>query len=221
MEKSESIVKLAAALSKFQGEVKNPPNSANNPFFKSKYAPLDVVINTIKPVLAKYGLSYIQMPGGDGEHVTCSTILMCEGEWLESDVLVLKADKITAQGAGGAITYARRYQLTAILGLAGEEDDDGNAATYGDKGFTKNTSKPLSNSKPPYKAPQPTENTTGILNDKQIQRLYSIAHAAGIDHPTVLTHILAKFKAKSTTELSKSQYDEMCTGYEKMKKGTK
>ena len=63
MNKSESITKLTLALSKFQGEVKNPPNSANNPFFKSKYAPLDVVINTTKDVLAKYGISYIQMPG--------------------------------------------------------------------------------------------------------------------------------------------------------------
>lgn len=219
MEKSESIVKLAAALSKFQGEVKNPPNSANNPFFKSKYAPLDVVINTIKPVLAKYGLSYIQMPGGDGEHVTCSTILMCEGEWLESDVLVLKADKITAQGAGSAISYARRYQLTAILGLAGEEDDDGNHATYGNKGFTKTIAKV--DVKPPYKAQQPKEESNGVLNDKQIQRLYSIAHAAGIDHPTVLTHILAKFNVKSTTDLSKTQYDTMCKGYENMKKDVK
>jgi len=126
MIKSESILKLTAALSKFQMEVKNPPNSSNNPFFKSKYAPLDVVINTAKESLGKYGLSYIQMPGGNGTEVTCTTILMCEGEWIESDVLTLKADKVTAQGAGSAITYARRYQLSAMLGLAGEIDDDAN-----------------------------------------------------------------------------------------------
>ena len=129
MNKSESITKLSIALSKFQSEVKNPPNSASNPFFKSKYAPLDVVINTAKESLGKYGLSYIQIPSGNGESVSCITILMCEGEWIESDVLTLKADKVTAQGAGSAITYARRYQLSAMLGLAGEEDDDGNHAT--------------------------------------------------------------------------------------------
>jgi len=129
MNKSESIAKLSIALSKFQAEVKNPPNSANNPFFKSKYAPLDVVINTAKESLGKYGLSYIQIPSGNGESVSCVTIIMCEGEWIESEVLTLKADKVTAQGAGSAITYARRYQLSAMLGLAGEEDDDGNHAT--------------------------------------------------------------------------------------------
>jgi len=132
MNKSESIVKITAALSKFQAEVKNPPNSSNNPFFKSKYAPLDVVINTAKDVLGKYGLSYIQMPGGDGASVSCVTILMCEGEWIESDILILKADKVTPQGAGSAITYARRYQLSAMLGLAGELDDDGNGSSGND-----------------------------------------------------------------------------------------
>jgi len=141
MNKSESITKLSMALSKFQSEVKNPPNSASNPFFKSKYAPLDVVINTAKESLGKYGLSYIQIPSGNGESVSCVTILMCEGEWIESDVLTLKADKVTAQGAGSAITYARRYQLSAMLGLAGEEDDDGNHAT-GNKTDKKEEKKP-------------------------------------------------------------------------------
>lgn len=142
MNKSDSIIKLTAALAKFQSEVKNPPNSANNPFFKSKYAPLDVVINTAKELLGKHGLSYIQMPGGDGDKVTCVTILMCEGEWVESDILILKADKVTAQGTGSAITYARRYQLSAMLGLAGEEDDDGNNAT-GNKKDGKQTKEEL------------------------------------------------------------------------------
>ena len=141
MNKSESIVKIAAALSKFQAEVKNPANSAANPFFKSKYAPLDVVINTAKESLGKYGLSYIQMPGANGDSVTCTTIIMCEGEYIESDVLILKADKVTAQGVGSAITYARRYQLSAMLGLAGEEDDDGNQATGNGKNIIQATTK--------------------------------------------------------------------------------
>jgi len=125
MNKSESIKNLSIALSKFQGEVKNPPNSANNPFFKSKYAPLDVVISTAKPVLAKYGLSFIQLPGCDGEYVTCTTILMFEDEFLESDLIKIKPSKMDVQGMGATITYIKRYQLSAILGLASEEDKDG------------------------------------------------------------------------------------------------
>jgi len=130
MKKSESIANLAQALCDFQGEITNPKNSADNPFFKSKYAPLSEVINTIRPILAKYGLSVLQAPSGDGASITITTLLMhSSGEWLEPDPLTLRADKPTAQGAGSAITYGRRYGLSAILGIASEEDDDGNSAT--------------------------------------------------------------------------------------------
>jgi hypothetical protein len=128
--KSESISNLAQALCLFQGEVTNPKNTASNPFFKSEYAPLSEIINTTKSLLAKHGLSVLQSPSGDGEHIIVTTLLMhSSGEWIEGEPLVLKADKITAQGAGSAITYGRRYGLSAILGIASEDDDDGNHAT--------------------------------------------------------------------------------------------
>ena len=130
MNKSNSIANLAQALSLFQGEVINPKNTATNPFFKSKYSPLSEVINTTKPILAKHGLSVLQSPSGDGEHIVVTTLLMhSSGEWIEGEPLVLKADKVTAQGAGSAISYGRRYSLSAILGIASEEEDDGNHAS--------------------------------------------------------------------------------------------
>lgn len=130
MKKSETIANLAVALSLFQGEVTNPKNTADNPFFKSKYAPLSEVINVTKPILAKHGLSVLQSPSGDGERIIVTTLLMhSSGEWIEGEPLVLKADKVTAQGAGSAISYGRRYALSAILGIASEVDDDGNHAS--------------------------------------------------------------------------------------------
>ena len=130
MKKSESIANLAQALCDFQGEITNPKNTAANPFFKSKYAPLSEVINTTKELMFKHGLSCLQSPSGDGEHIIITTLLMhSSGEWIEGEPLVLKADKVTAQGAGSAITYGRRYALSAILGIASEEDDDANHAT--------------------------------------------------------------------------------------------
>lgn len=129
MNKSESIKSLAAAMVAFHGEVKNPPRSADNPFYKSKYAPLEVVVDTAKPVLQKHGLSYIQSCGGDGSNISVTTLIMHEsGEWIETDPLIVKAEKASAQGAGSAITYARRYALSAALGLASDDDDDGNGA---------------------------------------------------------------------------------------------
>lgn len=133
MKKSESVKEIAAALSLFQSEVNNPKNISNNPFFNSKYAPLDEVINTIREPLSKNGLSFTQEPSSeDGNIVSMvTTIFHKSGEWLESEKLRLKNDKPTAQGAGSSITYARRYQLSAMLGIASENDDDGNLATHG------------------------------------------------------------------------------------------
>ncbi|HEY5586682.1 MAG TPA: ERF family protein [Ruminiclostridium sp.] len=203
MNKSDSILKLTTALSKFQCEVKNPPNNASNPFFKSKYAPLDVVINTAKALLGKYGLSYIQMPGGNGDSVTCVTTLMCEGEWIESDLLTLKADKVTAQGAGSAITYARRYQLTAILGLAGEEDDDGNAAE-GNKKPNK-TLEPSSNINTPPPINKPLIGNTDLITEGQAKRLFAISKGNAEGVKTVI----GKHGYTSTKDIKKSDYEKI------------
>jgi len=197
MNKSESIKNISTALSKFQGEVKNPPKSANNPFFKSKYTTLDVLVDTAKPILQSNGLSYIQSCGGDGSNVSLTTLLMhSSGEWIESDALVLKADKQTAQGAGSAITYARRYALAAMLGLASDEDDDGNDA---------------SGNKTDKKGP------AQVLSVPQINRLYAIAKTAGYDKTKVDEQINKKFGLK-VEGLSKLQYETVVIGYEKLTK---
>jgi hypothetical protein len=132
MLKSESIKNISKALSDFLAEIKNPANTARNPFFNSKYAPLNDILNLVRPSLAKHGLSLIQGSAGDGSVVSITTLLMHEsGEWIETEPLVLKADKATAQGVGSAITYGRRYSLSAMLGISSEDDDDGNVATHG------------------------------------------------------------------------------------------
>lgn len=124
---SISIAKIAKALSQFQGEVKNPANSAVNPFYKSKYAPLAEVLNTSKPILSKYGLATIQNPYTiDGKLFVTTMIVHESGEWIETLPLQMPTEKNTPQGIGSAITYGRRYSLSAALGLSSEEDDDGN-----------------------------------------------------------------------------------------------
>ncbi|WP_461369718.1 ERF family protein, partial [Candidatus Darwinibacter acetoxidans] len=127
MNHSESIANIAKALVSFQAEIKNPANTADNPFFKSKYAPLNEILNYVRPVLSKHGLAVVQSPGGDGDVTTITTLLMhTSGEWIETDPLGLKAEKQTAQGTGSAVTYGRRYSLSAALGISSEDDDDGN-----------------------------------------------------------------------------------------------
>lgn len=129
MNKSESIKELAAAMSKAQGEIKGALKDQNNPFFKSKYADLGSVVEAIRAPLTKYGLSYVQLTEpSEKEEVRVETVILhASGEWISS-TLALPVSKGDAQGFGSALTYARRYGLSAAFGVA-PEDDDGNAAT--------------------------------------------------------------------------------------------
>lgn len=127
MTKSESISNLAKALSCFQVKVETIRKTANNPFFKSKYAPLPEILEAITKPLNECGLTFSQMP--DGESLT-TILIHCEsGEFLQSSY-PLHPIKNDPQAFGSAITYARRYAISAILCLNVDDDDDGNKATY-------------------------------------------------------------------------------------------
>lgn len=127
MNKSESIAALAAALAKAQGEIENASKNAANPHFRSKYADLAEVLNTVRPVFAKHGISVIQAPSYEGGMASVETMLMhSSGEWL-SNTCSAPVSKQDAQGVGSAITYLRRYSLAAFAGIA-QEDDDANSA---------------------------------------------------------------------------------------------
>jgi len=130
MYKSETIGALSKALSIAQGKIENASKNAANPHFKSKYADLAEVLNTIRPVFSECGLSYIQFPSYCDGIAHVDTLLMHEsGEWISntSSAPVTKQD---AQGVGSTTTYLRRYSLAAMAGIA-QEDDDANSAVGG------------------------------------------------------------------------------------------
>ncbi len=128
MNKSDTITELAKALCTAQSVMGGAAKSADNKFFKSKYADLSSVIQAIKEPFARNGLSYVQFPIEDGGRIGIETILMHNsGEWM-SQSFTVQLDKQNAQGAGSAITYCRRYGLQAIAGIP-SEDDDGQAAS--------------------------------------------------------------------------------------------
>ena len=120
---------LFAALAAAQGEIENANKNAANPHFRSKYADLAEVLNTIRPVFAKHGLSLIQSPGFDGSMASVTTVLAHQsGGYMTSTASCVPA-KADAQGIGSATTYLRRYSAAAVAGIA-QEDDDGNAAAH-------------------------------------------------------------------------------------------
>ena len=115
------------ALSEFQKNVPDIKKSADNPFFKSKYASLEEILPVIKKPLQDAGLTFTQIPTGLCK-LTTKIIHIESGETIEGEY-EMTPSKNDPQGQGATLTYMRRYALVSILGLNCEEDDDGNLAS--------------------------------------------------------------------------------------------
>ncbi|MDQ2823597.1 MAG: ERF family protein [Pseudomonadota bacterium] len=129
MKTSESIIKFAPAFVKAQAEISGASKDKANPAFKSKYADLQSVTDAIRPAAAAHGLAYFQdaTMTEDSKLLLITRVIHESGEWVEYEMRMPIA-KLDPQGFGSAMTYARRYSLSAAFGVA-PEDDDGNAAS--------------------------------------------------------------------------------------------
>jgi hypothetical protein len=129
MEMSENIADLAAALAKAQADLEGAAKKSNNPAFRSKYADLGAVWDAWQEVGPKNGLSVVQFPTdmADPKMVGMTTMLLhTSGQWMRG-LFSLPAGKQDAHGYGSAVTYLRRFSLSAVVGVC-PVDDDGNAA---------------------------------------------------------------------------------------------
>ena len=131
LNKSESIENLSKAMSEFQKNLKQPLKDANNPFFKSKYVPLENVVEAITEAAGPLGISFMQYASGDDNgNIEVGTIILHQsGEFIEFPSVRMKPGKQTPQEYGSAITYAKRYALSAVFGITSDKDDDGNEAS--------------------------------------------------------------------------------------------
>jgi hypothetical protein len=128
MTTSEAINEIASALAKAQASMKNAALNKVNPHFKSKYADLAGIRDTVIPDLAKNGIAVVQtIDTRDGNLVMLTRLIHAGGQWIESLCPIPAGSDM--QKMGSAITYARRYSLSAICGIAADEDDDANAAS--------------------------------------------------------------------------------------------
>lgn len=189
MNSSPEIKDLAAAMAKFQAELKPAIKGNTNPYFKSRYADLQACWDCCREALVKNGLSVVQgSRESNGEIVTVDTRLMhASGQWIESS-LTMKPAKADPQGVGSAVTYARRYALSAILGIVADEDDDGNAATHNE----------------PKKALSVAEKATGAakvepLISKESESFLKLADPALVDR------VLVKFGHVAIGDLTETQ----------------
>jgi hypothetical protein len=121
---------LGLALFKAQGMMRGIAKDGTNPHYKSRYATLENVTDTIRPVLQECGVLFMQAPGSVDEHGVMSLatrfVHVETGQAIET-VIGVPLVKRDPQGVGSAITYACRYSLMALLGLP-PVDDDGQSA---------------------------------------------------------------------------------------------
>jgi hypothetical protein len=127
MRQSDSIIELATALAKAQGQIDDATKTGLNPAFKSRYADLAAVRAAIKEPLAVNDLAIVQLPRTlDGSVEVETMIIHKSGEFI-AETLRMPVNKWDAHGIGSGITYGRRYGLMSMLGIAAD-DDDGNGA---------------------------------------------------------------------------------------------
>lgn len=138
MKCSESIKEISSALVKAQREIKNLYPSSKG--YGYDYVPLEKIIDMLKTILPKYGLSYVQLPEG-GKVTDTGTIMIGlttriiheSGEWIDASATFPLTDMKgvnKSQAAGASITYFRRYGLCAAFGITGDKDVDANDKAF-------------------------------------------------------------------------------------------
>lgn len=213
--KSESIKHIAVALVAFNTEVKSISHDSLNPHFKSQYTSLDHMIDETKPILAKHGLTVMQFPGGDGERVTIRTMILHNtGEWIETEPLTLKPVKLDPQGAGSAITYARRYSYAAALSLSLGDDDDGNSVSQPPK-----TTQTQNRAAAPQVS-QSQENSNSVISQvispaqiSYCQRLFKSKGISDIDFTRMIEEISGQDQLNALTKKQASELIDILNNY--------
>lgn len=127
MRTSEQTDIIDANMGKAQETMPNPDLDGVNPQFKSKFTTLPNGLGVAKQHLSKHGISVYQATRIEGDILMLDTRLACKGQWIEAEYPVCRFPA-KPQELGSALTYARRYSLFSLVGIAGEQDDDGNAA---------------------------------------------------------------------------------------------
>ena len=118
--------RLAAALA----EMTSPKADKVNPQFKSKYASLDGILDTVRPILAKHGLGLTQsIIASEGRVGVRTSVVHADGIIDMGEVTIAVKPETTAQQIGSSITYLRRQSIQASMGIATDTDDDGAAAS--------------------------------------------------------------------------------------------
>jgi hypothetical protein len=221
MNTSPTIGALAAALAKAQAAFAPVVKDRENPFFHSKYATLSSILDATRPALAAHGLAVVQRSSALSDRaivrrldkdkklvevetiiVTVSTMIAhSSGEWIIDELRIL-SDGANPQAVGSAISYARRYGLAAMLCVAADEEDDGEAA--------QGRPAPAKPKPEPKPKSDPKPQTGGAASDGQRKRLFAACKGAGYTEADIRTAVSTLFPGTtSTRDLTAAQIDTL------------
>lgn len=194
---SESIKELASALSRVQSEIHSAEKDGENPFFHSSYATLTSVWKAAREPLTKNGLCVIQTTGYSEIAKTTyliTTLAHSSGEWIRGEYLI-NPTKNDPQGLGAAISYARRYTLSAIIGITQEDDDAESAVIRTPREEAKWT-------------PKVTPIST-VISEPQLKRLFAIAKSKNVSTEQLKSLILEQYGYESSKDITKDDYEHI------------
>ena len=213
---SESVGALAAALAKAQAEIQNPEKSATativSPFPREavrsfRYAPLSSGLDLVRKCLGQHEIATVQATAIDGESGLIrltTTLVHASGEWVSSDWPVCPVSETAAlHRLGAALTYARRYALFTLVGIAGEDDLD--APDLRDAGLSQEAQKdPQSTQHMPSGLDRPT----AIASGRPLQRSDRRVRAEQVRPPTLPPDASEKLRLQLIAELERFQDPE-------------
>lgn len=195
----DTLGALYEALSKAQGEIKPPKKNAEAHF--GKYANLSSILEAIKGPFSKHGLCVSQQITDQGLR---TVLAHKDGGRLVSLMPLPSPVQVKIQEYGKQLTYSRRYSITAIVGIEGDEENDpDNPQAH--KGAS--SAKPAQRKAPAMKA---APKTPGGLTEAQLKRLFTLAGKANVAKDQVQDYMKGEFKIESSRDLNKKQYDEIC-----------
>lgn len=229
---SEKTSSLMAALSSVAKAALKPHKNANNPHFKSKYADLECVLDTVRDQLVTHDLTITQMPLGGVE--VCRLLVRVShssNEWLQW-IFTTPVSKKDPQGIGAAITYLRRFSLVSVFNMVDSDDDGNHASTApeqtGWSGSDNDYTDTQKSKSPVQKAPaSPYEQgkqagqqkqyaaTPGkAISEKQLKFLFVKMKQSGFSDVEVGEYITKRFGVHSKNELDQPQFNVLLAALE-------
>jgi len=197
MNQSENINELVSALAKAQGEMKPAIYNQSQSHFKSKYADFNAIMEACREPLSKHGLAVMQYTDGATADMNLVTMLAhSSGQWIKSALPLIMKQR-DCQSLGSAMTYMKRYGLSALLGIVCDEDkdDDGETAVAESRDlFARGTAL---NTK--YNQQDKSRLTIGPKQLEELERELT-------DYPDIAKMILDGFHLRSLADLPDEKY---------------